>query len=251
MNSMESLLRHNDEIQLNREIWKRKEVLRKVYGSFYNLFKKHLRNSEEGQHLELGSGSGQIKEFLPNCMTSDLFENPWVDRKESAYKLSFPDAALDNVVMMDVFHHLRYPGLSLEEFWRVLKPGGRILIIDPYISALGAVVYGVFHKEPVDFFGPIEWKPKARSFTLDYYAAQGNLSRIFFTERKWREKLQGWTIVRRQRFSFFTYIASGGFTGRQLYPAWAYKPLRLLDRILDLVPWLFATRALVVLEKKA
>jgi hypothetical protein len=48
--------------------------------------------------------------------------------------------------------------------------------------------------------------------------------------------------------SALSYVASGGFSGPQLYPSFGYRPLRALERLADRVPWLFATRMLVVLE---
>ncbi|MBP7845078.1 MAG: class I SAM-dependent methyltransferase [Proteobacteria bacterium] len=245
---MEPLARHNEGIQINRDIWNQKELLRKVYSEFYNLFKTNLSNPAHGLHLELGSGSGQIKEFIPECTTSDLFENSWVDRKENAYELQFEDQSVDNLLLLDVFHHLKYPGLALEEFFRVLKPGGRVLVIDPYISLLGKVVYGVFHPEPVASADMIEWFPKDKNFEHNYYAAQGNFYRVFFSG-EFSSKIHNWKIVMKKRLSSLSYVASGGFGKAQLYPLRAYPLMKKLDRILDFFPEIFATRAFVVLEK--
>ena len=61
--------------------------------------------------------------------------------------------------------------------------------------------------------------------------------------------LEGWRIVKRERLSAISYVATGGYSMPQLYPDIAYPLMRGIDRILDLLPWLFATRALIVLEK--
>jgi hypothetical protein len=46
------------------------------------------------------------------------------------------------------------------------------------------------------------------------------------------------------------YVASGGFSGPQLYPKSFLPLLRLIDRAAGKIPSLFGTRLIVVLEKK-
>lgn len=55
--------------------------------------------------------------------------------------LPFPDAAFDAVVSVQVFFALPRPEFTLGEFKRVLKPGGKLCIIDPHPgSNMGRVV---------------------------------------------------------------------------------------------------------------
>ena len=86
------ITQHALEIEQNRIFWQQKPLLRKVYERFYHEISKQLTS---GTKLEIGSGIGQIKEFIPGCITSDLFLNPGVDQLESAYFLSFPDNSLN------------------------------------------------------------------------------------------------------------------------------------------------------------
>ncbi|MEO8481854.1 MAG: metalloregulator ArsR/SmtB family transcription factor [Acidobacteriota bacterium] len=51
-------------------------------------------------------------------------------RRGSLEALPLPDAVLDAAVMMLVLHHVPAPALALAEAARVLKPGGRLLIVD-------------------------------------------------------------------------------------------------------------------------
>lgn len=44
--------------------------------------------------------------------------------------MPFDDSSFDLVISTSVFHYLRRPGEALAEVWRVLRPGGRILITD-------------------------------------------------------------------------------------------------------------------------
>src|SRR5687768_745858 len=244
------ILLHQDSIEKNSEYWNRKPLLRILYRDFYRLIAEKLSDLPGSKIVELGSGLGNIHEVIPNCLRTDLFPNPWIDQIENAYKLSFSDESVSDLILTDVFHHLKYPGTALNEFSRVLRKGGRVIILEPCMSALGLLVYGIPHAEPVavtkeiEWDAPEDWSPEK----IDYYAAQGNASRIFFG-RRYRHKLGDWKKIETQRLSAIAYAASGGFSKPQLYPTSALPLIHKLEKVLDLFPSLFATRLLVILEK--
>lgn len=248
---MVSLEQHQLEIQANLERWNSKPLLRKIYRNFHEKIAAQINPSLEGITIELGSGIGNIKEVIPDCLRTDIFQHPWIDQVEDAYNLSFSDCSVSNLILFDVFHHLRYPGTAVEEFNRVLVPGGRIIIFEPCMSLLGLLVYGVAHHEPIairdqiKWFAPASWNSKQDS----YYAAQGNAYRIFYGEdcQKLEDK---WQVKLRQRLSAISYVASGGYSQKQFYPDSLYPMMKFFDGASDFLPLIFATRLLVVLEKK-
>lgn len=241
---------HQEFINKNIEYWNRKPLLKTLYGDFYRLIAKNLSNLPDGKIVELGSGLGNIKEFIPECVRTDLFPNPWIDQVENAYKLSFTDESLSDLVLTDVFHHLKYPGTALQEFHRVLRKGGRVIMLEPSISILGLLIYGAFHTEPVALTQKIEWfSPKGWSAEdIDYYAAQGNATRVFLGN-KFRSELHDWNRIGTTRLSALAYAASGGFSGPQLYPRSVLMLIKGMEKVFDLFPLLFATRLLIILEK--
>jgi len=241
---------HREQILQNRERWNRKPLLRQAYREFYQLISTFLTNSPASKIVELGSGLGNIIEVIPRCIRTDIFPVDWIDQVENAYSLSFANNSISDLILFDVFHHLRYPGTAMQEFRRVLKPGGRVIIFDPCISFLGLIVYGLLHEEPIQITQPITWyPPKEWSTTnLDYYAAQGNASRIF-TGKKYQGLLNGWKSAATKRLSAFSYAASGGYSRPQFYPDSALPIVKGLERFMDKFPMLFATRILVALEK--
>jgi SAM-dependent methyltransferase len=244
--------RHQEEILLNQAYWQKKPVLQRLYREFHRLIAQQLSGLTKPLVVELGSGIGNIKEVIPDCLRTDLFPNPWLDQVENAYRLSFGDETVSDLILFDVFHHLHYPGTALREFGRVLRPQGRVLIFDPCISLLGTLVYGALHPDPVAFRDEIVWNaPPGWSATQpDYYAAQGNATRIFFGSQ--RSSLpDNWSVVHRRRFSAIAYVGSGGYSKPQMYPDVLYPLLQSIEPALDLVPMIFATRLLVVLEKKS
>lgn len=241
---------HNKEINDNLTLWNKKPLLHKIYRLMHQNIALELNTDIAGGVVELGSGIGNIKDVIPNCLRTDLFPNPWLDQTENAYALSFQDDTLANLILFDVFHHLRYPGTALREFHRVLKVGGRVLIFEPYISLLGRLVYGAFHHEPIAMGDKIEWlaPPDWSATAVDYYAAQGNATRVFGTgNRQFTD--DGWRMVKCPRYSNISYVASGGYSRPQMYPDSAFNFMRKVDNALNVLPRMFATRMLVVLEK--
>ena len=245
------LEQHNIEIQRNRDAWTRKPRLQEIYREFYRQIATRINPRISGLIVELGSGMGTIKEIIPDCITTDLFPNPWLDRQENAYRLSFADGSVSHLILFDVWHHLRYPGTALHEFQRVLAPGGRLILFEPAASWTGRFVYNFFHHEPVALKERITWDaPTDFSPTdADYYAAQGSATRHFW----WGEAdthLGAWSKSEVSPLASFEYFASGGFSGPELGGRWLQRGLRALDRVASLWPRASAARLLVVLVKK-
>lgn len=241
---------HQDLIEKNIDYWNSKPLLKKVYSEFYTQIASHLSDIPDRMIVELGSGIGNIHEIIPNCLRTDLFPNPWIDQIENAYKLSFEDNSVTDLILIDVFHHLRYPFRALEEFRRVLRNGGKAILLEPCISVLGTLIYGPLHDEPIGWFQHIQeitpknWSPE----DIDYYSAQGNATRIFLKTGH-EIALKNWHERHTYPLSALTYIASGGYSKPQLYPSRFYPTLKKLENALDKFPSIFATRLLIVLEK--
>ena len=241
---------HHDVALANVAIWEKKPLLRHVYRQFYRLIERNLVRDSGGRTIELGSGIGKIREVIPDCWCTDLFPFPWLDAVENVYDLSFGDGEVSNIIMFDTFEHFRHPGSALAECHRVLRPGGRVLIFEPYISLLGWVVYGIFHDEPVAMKDPIVWTAPP-DFGLEkdgYYTALSNAMRVFHRREF---PLPGWDTRKIIRLSAISYVLCGGYGKPSFYPESLLKAMQSLDAVCDLIPSLAATRMLAVLAKRS
>ena len=93
--------------------------------------------SELSRHrpiIELGCGCGNFKQFCPEAVSTDVFATPWCEQVVDAQHMPFEDASVGNLVLVDVLHHVPTPLNVIGEANRVLTGGGRMIILEPYIS---------------------------------------------------------------------------------------------------------------------
>ncbi len=236
-------------LALHREIWCRKPLLRELYAEWYGRMARALG---AGPTVELGSGPASLKEFSP-VLCTDVIWCPWLDAVVDAHELPFRDAAIGNLVLVDVLHHLDSPGAFFAEAARVLRPLGRVLLLEPYISPLSRLVYGLFHPEPVRFRAdPLARPESGRRRRGRWNESNQAVATILF----WRDldrtldRLRAFRLLFRWRTALLRYPLSGGFEGPTLLPLWASGPLARVERWLEPLDFLLAFRTLVVLERE-
>lgn len=232
----------------HREVWRVKPVLRRVYGGYYRRMAAWAR---PGRTLEIGGGTGNLKQFLPDIVSTDIQHAPWLDTVADAQRLPFRDGSFHNIVMFDVLHHLERPGMFLSEATRLLVPGGRVIVMEPGMTPVSRVVYGLFHEEPIDMTArPLD----AGGITAgrDPYDANQAIPTLLFRRdrRQMEAAFPGLRVVAAQWLALFAYPLSGGFK------AWSLIPEALVDPVLKVEDWLLpvlgplmAFRLLGVLER--
>lgn len=240
------LAQHQAEIERNRRSWQSKPLLQSIYAGFYERILTLVQPELPGAIVEIGSGIGNLKSFLPRAITTDLFPNPWLVLVCDGYELPFLRGSVSHLLLFDVFHHLQAPNCFLKEARRVLAEKGRLILFEPYISWASLPVYGLLHHEPIGWRQPIEMAGTL-SRPRHYYAAQGNATRLFFGKAQ-PAGLEGWSVFHATALASFSYLLSGGFSKPAFYPESWLPKFQRLDARLSRWPRLFGARCLVGLQ---
>ena len=229
------------------QAWNRKPALRMLYVKWFNEIMSHL---VPGITLEIGCGIGRLKEYIPGLFSVDIVKTPWTDVVGDAQKLPFKAGNMSNLILFDVLHHLPRPLLFFFEALRILRNGGRVIIVEPYISTLSRFVYDRFHPESVCMnSNPLQIKlPLSSDRPFDSNQAVATL--IFYRQlQAWQERFPEFSIIKRDRFAFFAYPATGGFNGKKLLPNKIICVLHMIEGLFAPFAGLLAFRTFVVLQK--
>jgi SAM-dependent methyltransferase len=132
-------------VRQHRTIWAARPELRAVYHEWF----AQLLQWVEGLHpiVEIGAGPGFFKAYCPQLISTDVIATPYVDVVCDAGALPFQSGSVGALVMVDVLHHLPKSMAFLAEAGRVLSPGGRLVMIEPWITVPPYLLYRYLHHE--------------------------------------------------------------------------------------------------------
>lgn len=217
-------------VGVHRCILDNKKFLKRLYSEFYGHLVEAVPFLSDKIVVEIGTGGGFLKSVMPQVITSDISCIPGVDLCFSAESMPFKENAVDVFYMLNVFHHIKDPRLFLSEASRCLKPGGKIVMIEPANTPWGRFIYQNFHHEKfdtgsgwsIDGAGPLSSSNSAMPYI------------IFIRDRKLFESR--FPALRVQKLYFhtpFSYLISGGFSMRQLLPGFLFKVVRGIEFVLS------------------
>ena len=140
--------------------------------------------------------------------------------------MPFDNQSLDAIVMIDVLHHIPDARAFFREATRCLKPGGRVVMIEPANTCWGRFIYTHFHHEGFDPNTVWEFQSQGPLST-----ANGALPWIVFNRdrRQFESEFPSLQIINIRHHTPFRYLASGGLTLRQLVPTWSYPLFKGLE----------------------
>jgi SAM-dependent methyltransferase len=217
---------------LRRRIIQEKTFLRRVYQEWYSLILSALPDGD-GPVLELGSGPGFLERFLPDVITSEVFFCPTVRVVTDGCALPFSSQSLRSLVMVDVLHHIPRPRDFFVESARCVRGGGRVVMIEPWVTRWSQFVCKQLHHEP--------FCPRAQDWE---FPASGPLSGansalpwiIFERDVEIFEKeFPQWVVEKIEVTMPLRYLLSGGVSSRASMPGWSFRFWKTLE--LFLRPW--------------
>ncbi len=225
-----------------------KSFLKQFYQDGYRSIAALLPPQVKGPVVELGSGGGFLKGIIPDLITSEVLKIPIVDLIFNGQSMPFKRTSLRAIVMMDVFHHIPRPGRFLAQAADAAKPGGRIIMIEPWVTAWSRFVYRYVHHEPFDVEVK-DWKINAGG---PLSGANSAIPWIVFDRdrKKFEWRFPQWRIRQIKLHTPFCYLLSGGVTYKNFLPGACYKFCRQFEfRLQPLNPHI-AMFATIVLQRQ-
>lgn len=122
----------------------------------YTSYVNHFVNTKDNSILDVGCGNGWSSYFLAQNakhvtgldLHADRFEPELIGnlsyKASSATKIDFQNETFDVVSTHECLEHLSDPVRALNEFDRVLKPGGYVIIVGPNLLSLLQTIRGLF-----------------------------------------------------------------------------------------------------------
>lgn len=113
----------------------------------------------EGALLDVGGGTGRVTEALRGLAIQRVVADLSTGMLRQAMakddlrvvcshseQLPFPEASFERIIMIDALHHVINASQTASELWRVLKPGGRIVIEEPDIRSFSVKLVALAEK---------------------------------------------------------------------------------------------------------
>jgi SAM-dependent methyltransferase len=242
-----------EQLQRHRRVWEQKPILRRVYNEEFFARLLSFRKAD-GLSIEVGAGPGFLKQAAPNIVSTDLIWCPWLDAIADAQQLPFRSNSVANVFGLDMLHHLATPMTFLTEVSRILGPGGRLILVEPWITPFSYFIFRFLHQERCDL-SETPWVQKQAGAVPEKMAFDGNqaIPYLLFGPKHRLNTLGSLPELKLERlepFCLFAYLLSGGFKPMNLLPESLYPALSKFERTTSPL-WrrLAALRVLLVLEK--
>ncbi len=228
-----------------RAIIESKPFLKRIYQEWYETISGHLPDID-GPVLELGSGAGFLSRYVPRLITSEIFNCPGIQVVLDGQALPIAMESLRAIVMTDVLHHVPDPRRFFREAARCLRVGGRILLIEPWVSRWSRIVYTHLHHEP--------FQPDSRDWTIPLNGplsgANGAMPWIIFERdiEQFAAAFPRLKVELVQPFMPFRYLVSGGVSLRTLMPNTTFRLWRSLEAAMAKHMRTWAMFALIVIS---
>ena len=133
---------------------------------------RELSPSPNCRLLDAGGGTGRVSGFLQEHVGSVVLSDISMGMlREAAAKddlrptraltetMPFSDEFFDCVLMVDALHHVADQAQTARELWRIIKPGGRVVIQEPDIRKFAVKLIAIGEKLALmrsHFLGPNE-----------------------------------------------------------------------------------------------
>jgi SAM-dependent methyltransferase len=240
-------------LRVHQAVLRSKPVLRSVFQEFHRLF---LRLDETyfgdtaGARVELGAGVAPVRDSFQDVRATDVVPAPHLDQTVDAMAMPLADGSVRAFYCQNCFHHFTDPGQFFREVRRVVRPGGGVILIEPYYGPAASLLYPrLFASESFDKKmpgwragndGPMSGANQALSYII-FERDRARFAALFPDLR---------IVHARPLTNYPRYLLSGGLNFRQLVPDAANRPLQILEGLLAPLARLLALHHVLVIHRQ-
>ncbi len=102
------------------------------------------KHATDGMVIDIGSGDDYYKDLFPNKLNIDIDPKRNPDIVGDVCCLPFDNDSVDGILNIEVLEHVSDPRGAVDEMFRVLKPGGKLILTTRFAFPI--------HDAPGDFF---------------------------------------------------------------------------------------------------
>lgn len=238
-----------EEIEADSAKIRRNPLLYAIYCDVYRRILDEIPPARYPRLLEIGSGGGFFRNFAPHAITSECVAARGIDRVIDACRIDreLAPESLDAIAAFDVFHHLPDVTGFLHGAEKVLRPGGRIVLVEPWFTPAGQWFYRIFHHEPW-IADPDDWRIENEGRMT---GANSRLPTSVFrdSDERFAREFPHLRIVKREPFQKWLYLFSGGLKLNTHIPGPIARAMVRWDRAIRAGNDTLAIFALIVVER--
>jgi len=140
--------------------------------------KQYVRERISGNEKTLDIGSldvnGSLKDLFTDYIGLDMREGANVDVVSNSHKLPYKDETFDLVTCVEMLEHDSNPFQTLDEIYRVLKTGGKVILAASGINFPKHAYPNDYFRYTAEGIGALLYKFKNIDTTDDENEAYGN-----------------------------------------------------------------------------
>jgi len=253
----ENLMKHEGDVNFSRKYYYEIKPSNLIFllKKRYEWINKFVY--DKSKVLELGCGIGVTKDFIyKKCefLSTDIYDNNWVDVVVDATKTPFEDSYYDVVFISNTIHHLPYPKKFLLEMKRIIKPGGYLLIQDVNCSFFLKLMIRVMRQEGWSYLIDVFDNNSVVMNKNDPWKGNNAIPNLLFDDEKKFEDNIGMKFISNNYEEFIIFLISGGVTAKIKTINLPERILKIIDKfdnlLVKLMPSIFALQRKVILKNE-
>ena len=204
--------------------------------------------------LEVGAGAAISNIFVSrNIVRTDIlpFNEFNVSGDCAMERLPFKDSSFDAVLAFDSIHHSEQPSKAIIELLRVIRKGGKIILVEPFVSPLSYLPYKIFHYEDTSWNFKEQGSIELSLRNLNPETGDQGVSRFIINQlSNWRSTNFPKLTVSTTYLSPFSFFATGGVSRPLKTPEIFVKVLIKLENLIpNFIMKFLASRVILTIAK--